>query len=135
LVAGLSETAESTRSMLSENLESTREILQSQRTLKEDLERSVELQNMLREGLHHNSELFSSMASNMSTSLGRFHNEIMTHYNSIYNIFKGVDTALTHISNMQSFILEEVVYGYGSAVYFIFAIVAVLLLGTMQAFQ
>ena len=90
---------------------------------------------MLREGLHHNSELFSSMASNMSTSLSQVQSDIMTHYSSIHTVFKGIDTALTHISNMQSFILEEVVYGYGSTIYFVVLAGGVLLLGSLDSFE
>jgi hypothetical protein len=135
LVTGLSQSAESTRAMLDQNLESTREILKSQSALKEDLQKSVELQEMLREGLHQNSRLFETMTANMSTSLGHFHNELMTHYKSIYTIFKGVDTALTHISNMQSFILNEVVYSYGSIIFFSVALAVGFILCSIEIFE
>lgn len=121
--------------MLNENLESTREILTSQRSLKEDLQQSVELQKLLREGLQKNSQLFASMATNMSNHLSTVQNEIMTHYGSINAIFKGVDTALTHISNMQSFIMQEVVHQYGSVTYYLCLAGVVLLLGTTEMFE
>jgi uncharacterized protein YoxC len=106
LINGLSETAHNTTHMLNENLHSTREILTSQKFLKEDLQKSVELQKLLHDGLHQNSEIFSSMSANMTTSLSRIHTEIITHYSSIYSIFKAVDTTLTHVSNMQSFLMK-----------------------------
>jgi phosphoglycerol transferase MdoB-like AlkP superfamily enzyme len=59
----------------------------------------------------------------------------MTHYSSIYSIFKAVDTTLTQVSNMQSFLMKELVYGYGSILYFVVGILVIVLLGTSEMFE
>ncbi len=68
------------------------------------------------------------MSTNMTTQLSSIQSDIVEHYSSIQNVFKTVDSALMKISNMQSFILNEVVYSHSCLFYYFCCSILILLI-------
>lgn len=71
----------------------------------------------------------------MTSQLSSIQSNIIEHYSSIQSVFKTVDGALTKISSMQSFILNEVMYSHSCIFYYLCCIAVILLVSLSPSYS